>query len=90
MSKKLAIAVIHGMGSQSSSFSEEMIEELNDRVSDNGKDPDSIALKPIYWAPIIEGRQIEYLRDAKRMGELDYIALRRFMLSAFGDASAYE
>jgi len=90
MSKKLAVVVIHGMGSQSSDFAEDMIEELNERVTDLGKDPDSIAWKPIYWANIVEPRQQEYLRDAKRVGDLDYISLRKFMLSAFGDASAYQ
>jgi len=90
MATKLGVLVIHGMGSQDPDFAEEMIEELNDRVKDLGKDPESIAWKPIYWANILKGRQSEYLRNAKRVGDLDYIALRKFMLSAFGDASAYQ
>jgi hypothetical protein len=90
MNTELAVLVIHGMGSQVSDFAEDMIEELNDRVYDLGKDPETIAWKPIYWANILEGRQREYLRDAKRACDLDYIGLRKFMLSAFGDASAYQ
>ncbi len=90
MSAELAVLIIHGMGSQAPDFAEDMIEELNDRVSDLGKDPETIAWEPIYWANILEGRQREYLRDAKRAGDLDYIRLRRFILSALGDASAYQ
>ena len=90
MATKLGVLVIHGMGSQDPDFAEEMIEELNDRVKDLGKDPETIAWKPIYQANILKGRQSEYLRNAKRVGDLDYIALRKFMLSAFGDASAYQ
>ena len=90
MSAELAVLVIHGMGSQVPSFAEDMMEELNDRVDDLGKDSKTIAWKSIYWANILEGRQREYLRDAKRAGDLDYIGLRQFMLSAFGDASAYQ
>ncbi len=90
MRKELAILVIHGMGSQSPDYADSMIEELNERVGDLGKAPESIAWKPVYWANIIERRQHEYLQAAKRGGELDYIALRRFMLSSFGDASAYQ
>src|SRR5210317_1213992 len=90
MSAELAVLVIHGMGSQIPDFAEDMIEELNDRVKGLGKDPERIAWKSIYWANILEGRQRAYLRDAKRSGDLDYIGLRKFMLSAFGDASAYQ
>ncbi|MFQ5488293.1 MAG: hypothetical protein ACE5ET_07630, partial [Gammaproteobacteria bacterium] len=31
-----------------------------------------------------------YLRDARRSGNLDFIGMRKFMLTAFGDASAYQ
>ena len=78
MATKLGVLVIHGMGSQDPDFAEEMIEELNDRVKDLGKDPETIAWKPIYWANILKGRQSEYLRNAKRVGDLDYIALSPF------------
>lgn len=90
MSTEIAVLVIHGMGSQAPGFAETMIEELNDRIADLGRDPGVIAWKPIYWANILEGRQREYLRDAKRTNDLDYIELRRFILSALGDASAYQ
>jgi hypothetical protein len=59
MSAELAVLVIHGMGSQAPDFAEDMIEELNERVDDLGKDPETIAWKPIYWANILEGRQRE-------------------------------
>jgi hypothetical protein len=90
MAAKLGIVVIHGMGSQTSTFADEMIEEINMRVDDLGKNREDIAWKPIFWANILAGRQSEYLRDAKSGNDLDYIGLRKFMLSAFGDASAYQ
>ena len=89
MAKRLAIAVIHGMGSQQPEFAEEMIDELNGRVGDLNKDPEEIAWRSIYWADILAPRQEEYLRDANQNNDLDYIGLRRFILSALGDASAY-
>lgn len=90
MNAELAILVIHGMGSQTPDFAEKMIRELNDRVSDLDKDPETIAWKSIYWADILEKRQLKYLRDAKRTGDLDFIRLRKFLLTALGDASAYQ
>ena len=90
MSTELVVLVIHGMGSQSPDFANEMIQEINERVSDLGKDPEEISWRSIYWADILEERQIKYLRDAKRSGDIDFIGLRKFMLTAFGDASAYQ
>ncbi len=36
MAKRLAVAVIHGMGSQQPEFADEMIDVLDDRVEDRG------------------------------------------------------
>ncbi len=90
MSKELAILAIHGMGSQSSGFADEMITEINQRVSNLGKDPDEIAWGSVYWANILEPRQLKYLRNAKRSGNLDFLSLRKFVLTALGDACAYQ
>lgn len=89
MPKNLAVAVIHGMGTQDSFFAEDMIDELKDNVDDLGKDPDDIAWSPIFWSDILAQRQEDYLRDANANNDLDYIGLRRFIISSFGDASAY-
>ncbi len=50
MAKRLAIAVIHGMGEQEQDFAADMIVELNGRVGGLGKDPAEIAWEAIYWA----------------------------------------
>jgi len=90
MEKKLAVLVIHGMGSQGLDFSEEMIQEINGLVSGLSKKPDEIAWKPVYWADLLEPKQTKYLRDAKRNHDIDLIKLRRFVITAFGDATAYQ
>ncbi len=88
--KKVAVLVIHGMGSQDINFAEGMIEEINNRISNLSKNPDEIAWKPIFWADLLEPRQKKYLRNAKRNHDLDYIGLREFVLTALGDATAYQ
>ena len=90
MSKDLAVIVIHGMGSQGPGFADDAIEELSEWVEDRNRDPERIAWLPIYWADILEPRQRRYLRDANRNNDLDYLRLRRFVISALGDASAYQ
>lgn len=90
MSKQVAVAVIHGMGSQGVSFAEPMITEINQWITKSRKNPDEIAWQPIYWADVLETRQLKYLRDANRNNDLDYVKLRTFVVTAFGDAVAYQ
>ncbi|MDH3316821.1 MAG: hypothetical protein OER43_13790 [Gammaproteobacteria bacterium] len=87
MSKTLGVAVIHGMGSQrSKAFADPLIQELESRL----KQPGQVAWRPIFWADVLSGRQNQYLRAANRINDLDYYSLRRFVVSALGDASAYQ
>lgn len=86
----VAVAVIHGMGSQTRDFAEPLIEELSRRIQNRGLDPARIAWQPIYWADLLTGAELAYLRRAKNRGNLDYLRLRRFVVTAFGDAVAYQ
>lgn len=90
MNKTAGILVIHGIGAQAPAFAEEMIEEINERVADKGKNPDRLAWETVFWADVLEARQTAYLRAAKRRGPLDYMELRRFVVNFLGDASAYQ
>ncbi len=86
MSKSLGVAVIHGMGSQrSKAFADPLIHELEARL----KQPGQIAWRPVFWADVLSGRQDKYLKAANRNNDLDFYSLRRFVVSALGDASAY-
>ncbi len=90
MPKELAIIVTHGMGSQDTSFADPMVNELNSRIGILNKDPNKIAWGRIYWQDIVEPEQLRYFRAARNQGDLDYIRLRKFVLTAFGDAAAYK
>jgi hypothetical protein len=90
MSKKLAVLVIHGMGSQDKEFATEMINEVNSRLAHISLNPNDIAWKPIFWAKIVETKQKEYLLAAKREHDIDLIAVREFVISSLGDATAYQ
>lgn len=83
---QVCIAVIHGMGSQRPGYSRPMRDEINRRL---GLKAARVSWREIYWADILESREREFLRDANADNELDWLRLRRFMLRAFGDASAY-
>jgi len=82
----LCIAVIHGMGTQQPKYSVPMRDEINNRL---GADASRVKWKEIYWANILSQREKDYLDEANKHNNLDWITLRRFMINAFGDASAY-
>ena len=82
----LCIAVIHGMGSQEKGYSLPMCGEINRRL---GAAASKVEWEEIYWADILEKRERDYFTHANAGNDLDWIKLRRFMLRAFGDASAY-
>ena len=88
--KRLAILVIHGMGSQQPDFADPMVREIDRRVEDLGKNPDAIAWEPVYWQDILEPRQLAYLGRARKQSNMDFVRLRQFILTALGDAVAYQ
>ena len=90
MDKKLAVLVIHGMGSQQPDFAEGMIDEVDGRIDAAGRDHGQIAWQPVFWADILAPRETDFLKRARKQGELDYIGLRRFVVGALGDATAYQ
>ena len=90
MTAQIAVLAIHGMGSQESDYAEDMFSELITRLRGLKKDPEKVAWGSVYWADVLEKRQLAYFNAAKRKGDLDFLRLRKFLLTAFGDASAYQ
>lgn len=92
MAIKVAVVVIHGIGSQKDTFADATINEINDWVADKGYNSNEIAWKSVYWANILEPRQIKFMDDivSNRDNDIDFIKLRRFIMSAIGDAAAYQ
>jgi hypothetical protein len=90
MSKTLGVAVIHGMGSQGVQFAEGMMQEINtwvDELRPGGAD--RIEWQPIHWADELETREIAYFRAATRENDLDWLKIRKFVVTSLGDAVAY-
>ncbi len=90
MAQDLAIAVIHGVGSQKKDFSLAMRGEIDARVEGHGGDPGRIAWREILWGDITAQPLGRYLEKARRQSQLDSFTLRRFLMSTMGDAAAYQ
>ncbi len=54
---KLAVGVIHGMGSQEDDFADPLRKELTERFQDLGGEPDDLVFEPIYWAPVLNKKE---------------------------------
>lgn len=95
MPQKIAVAVIHGVGVQRSTYAEPVIDELRRRfvelLAPAVDDPSSsLVLEPVFWAPVLQGPENRLWRRVNRRGDLDYVRLRRFMIDFAGDAIAYQ
>ncbi|MEO0817403.1 MAG: hypothetical protein AAFX86_08850 [Pseudomonadota bacterium] len=92
--KQIAVAIIHGMGSQGrekpensseARYSKEFQKRLRTAV---GADSfDKLAVREILWADILQDRQERYLGKIKRRTRYD--ELRAFVLCNLSDAAAY-
>ncbi|WP_306253570.1 hypothetical protein [Parvularcula sp. IMCC14364] len=93
--KKLAVAVIHGMGAQgvkqtgdraSPTFSKALYKRIRRAVGPLAFDG-AISWREIFWADILQDRQDTYLARIRRRTRYD--DLRRFVVQNLGDAAAY-
>ena len=89
MKADVAVVTIHGIGDQKPGYSESMVSELRTRLDALGHDPHRVAFEEVYWAHILQPRQERYLEEATVAGDLDFRSLRKFVVSALGDAAAY-
>ncbi len=95
MAKKLAVAVIHGIGSQGDTrppTTKDLVfsKELRDRVRlemGPARFDGNIAWREIFWSDVLQARENAYLASIKRRTRGDRI--RSFILCNLADASAY-
>ncbi|MCI5047171.1 MAG: hypothetical protein MRY59_06695 [Aquisalinus sp.] len=94
--KKIAVAVIHGMGAQGAKVSNDSAiptfsKHLRNRVRGafgTAAFDETVAWREIFWADILQDRQARYLSAIRRRTRYD--DLRRFVVQNLGDAAAYQ
>ncbi|MBI2497936.1 MAG: chemotaxis protein [Opitutae bacterium] len=92
MSSKIAVAIVHGVGITQRDFADGMIAELRARFAQaTGADASTaLVCEPVYWGPILQGPEDELWSRLRQGGDLDFVSLRRFMVSFAADALAYQ
>ena len=95
MTQKIAIAVIHGIGLPDPRFADGLIAELRARfaaaIGGKSADPEAeLVFQPVFWAPVLQGREDVLWSRLKANGSVDFVKLRRFMIDFAADALAYQ
>ncbi len=88
MGRKVAVAVIHGIGRQTADFAHQMSAALNahfgpDMASD-------VIIRTVFWAPVLQAAEDELWRRMEAGGPLHYPDVRRFLVDFLSDALAYQ
>ncbi len=87
---KIAIGIIHGMGSQKRGFSKAMQERLRNAFRKQGGNSNDLLFQELFWADILGERQERLFRNTNYRDDLSYSCLCKFIISALGDAIAYQ
>jgi hypothetical protein len=90
MQTKLGIFIVHGMGSQPPDFADATIEKLTTRLISAGVDTGKLCWQTGYWADVIQPAEDKLWDEVSQNNDLSYVKLRQFVISALGDATAYQ
>ena len=90
MASEIGVLIVHGMGAQPADFADAFIAEMRDRLLRLGVEPDAVSWRAGWWADTVKEREDDLWHDLARAHTLRYDAARRFVISHFGDALAYQ
>lgn len=88
---KLAIAVIHGMGSEDQFFSVELKHRITEEYvnAEEGRHEDDLIYQEIFWGDLVKDQQKSLLESANYKKDLTYMNLRELIVDHLGTSLAY-
>ena len=90
VSYKVALLVIHGIGSQKPGYSGRFCEKMTRRlVKTHGLAEKDFKWGEVFWADILTARQEKFFEEMDDANPVDWLWLRKFLLTTFADAAAY-
>jgi len=93
MSKKIAVAIVHGTGRKGPDFADDTMKELQERFPahlSDAYDDAELVMEPVYWADITRQREDEIWNRVKKSGPMQSLKMRRFIFNVTGDTLAYQ
>jgi pimeloyl-ACP methyl ester carboxylesterase len=89
MGADVGVLIVHGMGAQREDFADSLRERLTHELVRLDHDQNRVAWRSGFWAKDLEDRE-ERLWSELALDDLDWHSLRKFVVSVFGDAIAYQ
>jgi hypothetical protein len=95
MSQKIAVAVVHGVGSQKVTFAKQLAEAVKHRFAHElaGAVPDpeeELQIRGVYWARVLQDQEDDLKARTEAVGGLHWDELRDIFIDLGGDAVAYQ
>ncbi|WP_085506060.1 chemotaxis protein [Thalassobacillus devorans] len=89
MVKKIAVMILHGAGTPSDNFAEEIIQHILKRFQEKVGE-DALIFEPVLWSKVFASEQERLWERVHVDADLDYQRLRRFTVEFLADAIAYQ
>lgn len=88
MGRKIAVAVIHGIGKQTADFAEQMSAELSRHFGPEMAG--DVVIRTVFWSPVLQDAEDELVRRMEQGGPLHFPTVRQFLIDFLADALAYQ
>ena len=91
-SMKIAVAIIHGMGSQTHGFSNPLQRGIAKQYQSLGHDYrwDDLIFKEIIWSDLLASRQKQLFERVNYRQDLNYMMPRKYLIDYLSDVVAYQ
>jgi hypothetical protein len=95
LTQKIAVAIVHGVGSQKKEFAKQLASDLKTRFAHDvgagvASPEDEIQIRGVYWAEVLAPAETELEARTDPHGDLKWGELRNIMIDLGGDALAYQ
>lgn len=90
MTRRIAVAVLHGMGNQPPTFADRFREGLGRRFVRHGGAADALVVRPVHWAEVLSHEETRLLEDEHGAARLDWRKARAFAMHFLADVVAYQ
>ncbi len=88
MAIELVIMPVHGMGDTRADFAGKLRKEVGRRLAPAQRD--QVHWQPVFYQGVLQPHQRNMMQRMKTQADIDWIRLRRFLLSGFSDAATME
>lgn len=88
MTQKIAVAIVHGVGTQTENFIDRIENAIQARC--RGVCGDDIIIRPVHWAPVTQNAEDKLRARVYKGGPLRWSLARNIMIDLVADGIAYQ